>query len=88
MAHRIREGMREAHLPEPMGGEGKFVEADQTYVGGRVRPRHVPDVSAKTLKPLLVDAIATDTHFRTDQSPVYTEIGAGFGNIILDKPSR
>ena len=105
MAHRIREGMREAHLPEPMGGEGKFVEADETYVGGKaknrayaktlpsheavmslverggkVRSRHVADVTAKTLKPILVEAIAKDSHFRTDQAPVYTEIGAGFAS--------
>ena len=48
--------------------------------GGKVRSRHVADVSAKTLKPLLVEAIVKDTHFRTDQSPVYTEIGAGFAS--------
>jgi len=107
MAHRIREGMREAHLPEPMGGEGKFVEADETYVGGKaknrayaktlpsheavmslverggkVRSRHVPDVTAKTLKPILVEAIAKESHFRTDQAPVYTEIGTGFASHI------
>jgi len=88
-----------------MGGEGKFVEADETYVGGKaknrayaktlpsheavmslverggkVRSRHVPDVTAKTLKPILVEAIAKDTHFRTDQAPVYTEIGTGFAS--------
>ena len=45
MAHRIREGMREAHIPEPMGGEGKFVEADETYVGGKAKNR----AYAKTL---------------------------------------
>jgi len=53
MAHRIREGMREAHVPEPMGGEGKFVEADETYVGGKAKnrayaktlPRHEPVVA-------------------------------------------
>src|SRR5882672_8271110 len=39
MAHRIREGMREAHLPGSMGGAGKFVEVDETYVGGRARNR-------------------------------------------------
>jgi transposase-like protein len=34
MAHRIREGMRETN-PGPMGGEGKIVEADETYLGKR-----------------------------------------------------
>jgi transposase-like protein len=32
MSHRIREGMRPASLT-PMGGGGKFVEADETYIG-------------------------------------------------------
>ena len=32
MAHRIREGMREKHT-EPMGGAGKAVQADETYIG-------------------------------------------------------
>ena len=32
MAHRIREAMRAGGL-EPMGGEGKIVEADETYFG-------------------------------------------------------
>jgi transposase-like protein len=104
MAHRIREGMREAHLPGGMGGEGRFVEADETYVGGKaknraykdpppkeavmslverggkVRSHHVPEVTAKTLKPILVDAIAKDTHFRTDESAVYYGVGEGFAS--------
>jgi transposase-like protein len=32
MAHRIREAMGESD-PEPMGGKGKVVEADETYIG-------------------------------------------------------
>lgn len=32
MAHRIREAMND-HNPDPMGGEGKFVQADETYFG-------------------------------------------------------
>jgi transposase-like protein len=34
MAHRIREGMRELN-PMPMGGEGKTLEADETFIGGK-----------------------------------------------------
>ena len=32
MSHRIREAMRE-QFPEPMGGEGAVVEADEVYIG-------------------------------------------------------
>ncbi|MCC6351990.1 MAG: IS1595 family transposase [Fimbriimonadaceae bacterium] len=34
MAHRIREAMKDM-APTPLGGEGKIVEADATYVGGK-----------------------------------------------------
>jgi hypothetical protein len=33
LAHRIREAMRSGGLLPPMGGEGKIVEADETYYG-------------------------------------------------------
>lgn len=39
MAHRIREAMRPAGASEPMGGEGKTVEADETYYGKVAKPR-------------------------------------------------
>jgi transposase-like protein len=55
MAHRIREGMREAHLPEPMGGKGKFVEADETYVGGRSKNRAYKDPPPKEAVMSLVE---------------------------------
>ena len=38
MAHRIREAMRD-FKPEPMGGQNKVVEADETYVGGKAKNR-------------------------------------------------
>ena len=34
MCHRIREAMTERG-DSPMGGEGKFVEADETFIGGK-----------------------------------------------------
>ncbi len=39
MAHRIREAMAEVKGPSnPMGGEGKIVEADETYYGRKAKP--------------------------------------------------
>jgi hypothetical protein len=103
MTMRIREAMREGKIPAMLGGEGKFVEVDETFTGGKaknrafkpLRPRavmalverggkvdsfHVPDVTAATLRPIIVDAIAKDTHFRTDESGVYWKIGEEFSS--------
>jgi len=52
MSHRLREAMRVLKM-EPLGGEDKFVEADETYVGGKAKnrayaktlPRHEPVVA-------------------------------------------
>ncbi|HEX3862948.1 MAG TPA: hypothetical protein VHY35_14765 [Stellaceae bacterium] len=37
-AHRIREAMRPLNA-EPIGGEGKFVEVDETYIAGTAKIR-------------------------------------------------
>lgn len=38
--HRLREAMRDGTLPM-FGGEGKIVEADTTYVGGKEKNKHL-----------------------------------------------
>jgi transposase-like protein len=39
MMHRLREAMR-PHLPPTMGGEGKTIEADGTFIGGKDKNKH------------------------------------------------
>ncbi len=108
MAHRIREGMRETK-PGPLGGKGKTVEADETYIGGkeknkhrskrnkaniggqgkavvfslversgRVRSQQVPEVSAKTLRPVLVAQVDRKSFLMSDDAGQYRVMGPEF----------
>jgi transposase-like protein len=45
---------------------------------GRVRSFHVPDVTAESLKPIIVANVNKATYLMTDGSPVYWGIGEGF----------
>ena len=110
MAHRIREAMNVA--PEGgMGGEGKFVEADETYVGGKAHnkhadkrlPRdmemdrkqkvvtlverdgharsfHVANVTAKTLRTVIVTNVDRASHLMTDGHTGYRKVGREFAS--------
>lgn len=110
MAHRIREGMRELNpAPGSLGGDGKIVEVDETYIGGkeknkhrrkrnslniggmgkeiafalverggRVRTQQVPEVSAKTLRPILVSQLDARTMLMTDDAGQYRHMYRDF----------
>ncbi len=107
MCHRIREAMNPAN-PAPIGGEGKVVEVDETYVGGkehnkhrnkrgprdatgskeavmtlverngRARSFHVPRVTAKTLRPIIVKTADRASHLMTDGARMYPAVGKEF----------
>lgn len=108
MSHRVREAMRAGKLG-PMGGEGKFVEADETYIGGKeknkhrnkrdagniggqgkevvfalverggsVRSQQVPDVTGKTLAPILREQLHPETILMTDEAGQYRSVGKEF----------
>jgi transposase-like protein len=116
MAHRIREGMRELNpAPGSMGGNGKIVEADETYIGGkeknkhrkkrnkaniggmgkeivfslversgRVRSGQVPEVSAKTLRPILVSQLDANTRLMTDDAGQYRHMHRDFEHATVN----
>ena len=53
LCHRIRESLRDSS--GPLGGEGKVVEVDETYVGGRDSNRHKSKMKGKTFRSQSVE---------------------------------
>lgn len=100
---RVREAMKPDPKAGPIGGEGKVVESDETFVGGKkknvhrgkpepkkhavhalverggkVRAKHVPDVSAKTLRKAINEHVAKGTTMNTDDALAYYHMSREF----------
>jgi transposase-like protein len=104
LAHRIREAMTDTSSGS-IGGEGKFIEADETHIGGKAKNRayvkrppkkhavmslverggaarsfHIANVTAKSLRPLIVKAASRKSHLRTDEGKWYQRVGEEFAS--------
>ena len=103
LCHRVREAMGLPADASPIGGEGKVVESDETFVGGKkrnvqkgkptpkkhavvalverggeLRANHVPDVTAKTIREVVVTQASRKSELSTDEALVYEHIGKEF----------
>jgi len=109
MMMRLREAMGPDAPMGQLGGEGKFVEADATYIGGKeknkhvgkrdpkkiggagklvvhtlvernghARSRHVPNVTGKTLAPILFENVDPNSALMTDTAGGYMRLGKRF----------
>jgi transposase-like protein len=70
MCHRIRESVKASPDLAPMGGEGKVVEADETYVGGKAKNRAFREPAPKQAVFTLIerDGHALSFHVATVNS--------------------
>jgi transposase-like protein len=60
------------------GGHHKLKIFSLVERGGEVRSFHIPRVNARTLKPIMLQQIAQDTHVMTDQAPLYKTLMNAF----------
>ena len=103
MAHRIRKAMSLDPKSGPIGGHGKIVESDETFVGGKaknahknkpipkkhavhalverggkMRAKHVADVTAKTLRELIAKHVDPKSTMNTDDALTYYHMSKEF----------
>jgi transposase-like protein len=82
MMHRLREALRQGAL-SPLGGTGKIVEADETYIGSQQGQggRRMPGGAVKNMVVTLVERGGSARSFHTDGHSVASIVPIVRGNI-------
>jgi transposase-like protein len=83
MAHRIREAMKDTNV-EPMGGTGKTVEADETYIGQKRGHKVVRAVHHKHAVYSLVERGGKARSFHLDKATADELSKITLGNVSLE----
>jgi hypothetical protein len=84
LCHRIREAMDGAAPKGPLGGPGKFVEADETFVGGKAKNRAFRKPAEKKIVLTLVERGGHARSFHIASINSKTLKGLMFTNIDRD----
>jgi len=84
LCHRIREAMEGANSTDPLGGPGKFVEADETFVGGKARNRAFRKPADKKIVLTLVERGGNARSFHIASINSKTLKGLIFTNVDRD----
>jgi transposase-like protein len=79
MMHRLREAMRPAKYPGPLGGKDEIVEVDESFVGGKATNRKSRNVRKKQAVVALVQRGADVRSF-----PI-KKVNSRHLNAVLDK---
>ena len=81
MAHRIREAMRSTDTT-PMGGEGKTIEADETFISKSAKSKKAPGYAHKRAVLSLVERGGRIRSFKLGSHPTAYEIKAFIADNI------
>jgi transposase-like protein len=90
ICHRLREAMSEGPTPAAMGGEGKVVEADTTFIGGREPNKHVGKRNPKNIGGAGKEIVHTlvERGGRARSHHVANVTGATLGPLLFQNVSR